>query len=409
MIKRVIDGPWDALKKRFPERQIYHRSDGEVRYFAITTAMQVAALSVAIVLSVVVAVGVINIGLNVHNAHQSASRLAQMEAQYQQLTEEAYAAEASALALLESQTDEFSRTAGEFRLRHETLRRLLDFAEDLQIGDGSESPSLDGGRVLMAAAPADPAPRASLTPIRVDSPLDNSAESQVTALISEQDAVLARAEDSAESRADNLRNILRLTGLRLDDVIEEGNGEEPAGGPLITLEQSGVLGEHFDPEDPFDARVARIAARILETETLEAALRSTPLARPVGDNYRETSPYGPRLDPFTRRAAFHAGKDFAAYSNAPILATAPGRVVYAGWRSGYGRCVDIDHGYGFMTRYGHLRSIDVRRGDEVVEGQRIGGMGSSGRSTATHLHYEVWFNGETQDPERFLRAGHYVQ
>ena len=91
------------------------------------------------------------------------------------------------------------------------------------------------------------------------------------------------------------------------------------------------------------------------------------------------------------------------------MATGPGRVIYAGWRSGYGRTVEIDHGYGFVTRYGHMTSIDVRRGDQVERGQRVGAMGSTGRSTATHLHYEVIFRNDQTDPERFLRAGQYVQ
>ena len=82
-------------------------------------------------------------------------------------------------------------------------------------------------------------------------------------------------------------------------------------------------------------------------------MTAAPLAAPVDGPYRHTSPYGRRIDPFTRRLAFHAGSDFAAYRNAPIVAPAPGRVVYAGWRAGYGRTVEIDHGYGFRTRYGH--------------------------------------------------------
>ncbi|HCY55221.1 MAG TPA: M23 family peptidase, partial [Oceanicaulis sp.] len=113
--------------------------------------------------------------------------------------------------------------------------------------------------------------------------------------------------------------------------------------------------------------------------------------------------------PFTRRPAFHTGRDFAGARGTPITAGAAGSVVYAGWRSGYGRTVEIDHGYGFRTRYAHLHTIDVRRGDVVEAGQRLGGMGTTGRSTATHLHYEVWFRGNHLDPERFLRAGHYVQ
>ncbi len=115
-----------------------------------------------------------------------------------------------------------------------------------------------------------------------------------------------------------------------------------------------------------------------------------------------------RIDPFTGRPTFHSGLDMAAFERAPVVATSPGTVVYAGTRSGYGYTVEIDHGHGFKTRYAHLRDIQVERGAQVAIGQRIGSMGSTGRSTATHLHYEVWFRGRAVDPVNFLRAGRHV-
>ena len=98
-----------------------------------------------------------------------------------------------------------------------------------------------------------------------------------------------------------------------------------------------------------------------------------------------------------------------AYGRAvPITASGPGKVVFAGNKSGYGRVVDVDHGYGFRSRYAHLRSISVKRGDEVVIGDKLGIMGSSGRSTARHLHFEVMFQGKPYDPRHFLKAGQHV-
>ena len=93
----------------------------------------------------------------------------------------------------------------------------------------------------------------------------------------------------------------------------------------------------------------------------------------------------------------------------PIHATAPGIVSFTGVRSGYGNTVEIDHGQGFKTRYAHMAVISVKVGQQVALGQRLGGMGSSGRSTGTHLHYEVWINGRAQNPDRFVKAGAYVQ
>ncbi|MEO1038311.1 MAG: peptidoglycan DD-metalloendopeptidase family protein [Pseudomonadota bacterium] len=409
MVKRLLEGPWEAFKTRFPDRQIYHRSDGQVRYFAITSTMQAIALGVACALVAWLAIATANMAVGAYALNQREARLAQMEARYQNLLEEARAAEAAAIAFVESSSETFDRTAGEFRLRHETLRRLLDFADDLSAGDDAQSPGLEGGRILMAAVPSDPDPRTALIDLAMPASHSGSAEAQVAALVDEQDAVLAAAEDAAESRLENLRAVLRLTGMRPEELAEQASADEGSGGPLLSLQDAALFGAEFDLDDPFDARVSRIASRLVETQELERFIEAIPLGLPVDGVHRLTSNYGMRSDPFTRRPAFHAGKDFAGPRGTPIIAPAPGRVVYAGWRSGYGRTVEVDHGYGFRTRYAHLHTIDVRRGDRVALGQKLGGMGSSGRSTATHLHYEVWFDNAHADPDRFLRAGRYVQ
>jgi murein DD-endopeptidase MepM/ murein hydrolase activator NlpD len=105
----------------------------------------------------------------------------------------------------------------------------------------------------------------------------------------------------------------------------------------------------------------------------------------------------------------HSGLDFGAYHLAPITAAAPGQVTFVGWKGGYGRVVEIDHGHGFKTRYAHLQRATVQQGDTVAFGERVGQMGSTGRSTGDHLHYEVWFRGKVYDPTDFLKAGNYVQ
>jgi murein DD-endopeptidase MepM/ murein hydrolase activator NlpD len=139
------------------------------------------------------------------------------------------------------------------------------------------------------------------------------------------------------------------------------------------------------------------------------AMRVVPITLPIsGPGFEQSSPFGARIDPFTRHYAFHPGLDFAGPWGSIVHSTAPGKVVFAGPRGGYGNCVEIDHGYGFKTRYGHLRSILVQVGDRVVKGSAIGRLGSTGRSTGPHVHYEVWFDNTVRDPSRFLRAGRYV-
>jgi murein DD-endopeptidase MepM/ murein hydrolase activator NlpD len=112
-----------------------------------------------------------------------------------------------------------------------------------------------------------------------------------------------------------------------------------------------------------------------------------------------------RVDPFLHIAAMHTGLDFRGDSGEPIHATAAGTVSNAGWSGGYGKMVEIDHGKGLATRYGHLSEIDVAVGDTVRIGQVVGKLGSTGRSTGPHLHYETRVDGEAVDPQKFLNAG----
>ena len=140
----------------------------------------------------------------------------------------------------------------------------------------------------------------------------------------------------------------------------------------------------------------------------ESALSSIPLAMPVSNSLRKSSKFGPRRDPFTKRGAHHSGLDFAGPYKSPIHATAAGKVVHAGRRGPYGNLVEIDHGHGFKTRYGHMYRVKVKRGQQVEIGQLVGLLGSSGRSTGPHLHYEVWFEGKVRDPDKFVKVGRHV-
>jgi murein DD-endopeptidase MepM/ murein hydrolase activator NlpD len=118
-----------------------------------------------------------------------------------------------------------------------------------------------------------------------------------------------------------------------------------------------------------------------------------------------TSSFGSRVDPFFGRAAMHSGIDFREEYGSPIRATAAGKVISAGQNGGYGNMVEIDHGNDITTRYAHMSAISVSAGDTVVAGAIVGKLGSTGRSTGPHLHYEVRINDEAVDPMRFLRAG----
>jgi murein DD-endopeptidase MepM/ murein hydrolase activator NlpD len=163
-------------------------------------------------------------------------------------------------------------------------------------------------------------------------------------------------------------------------------------------------------DDPaFTHAYAATNAHAQEFQTLFAALNQVPLTTPVhGGSFELTSDFGPRVDPFTHRVAFHPGLDFGGPWGATVTATAPGTVTYAGPRGGYGNMVEIDHGYGMRTRYGHLSSILVRVGAKIEKGAPVGKLGSTGRSTGPHVHYEVWLADVVRDPSRFIEAGRHV-
>ena len=174
------------------------------------------------------------------------------------------------------------------------------------------------------------------------------------------------------------------------------------GGPYIPLED-----ERPGINSKLHQQLYRISNNLERLENLSASVAKIPLALPIHD-YRITSSFGPRLDPFKKRAAFHAGVDFGTATGTPVYTTLPGTVTRAGYKGPYGLVVEIDHGNGFRTRYGHLARSRVRRGQQVEFQQHIADAGNSGRSTGPHLHYEIWYEGKVRNPGAFLDAGKQI-
>ena len=142
-----------------------------------------------------------------------------------------------------------------------------------------------------------------------------------------------------------------------------------------------------------------------QVERLTRTLSAVPIRKPMIGELDSTSGFGMRTDPFLRAPAMHTGLDIRADTGESARATASGTVTIAGWNGGYGKMVEVDHGNGFATRYAHLSAIDVEVGQTIRIGQVVGRVGTTGRSTGPHLHYETRVDGEAVDPQRFLRAG----
>jgi murein DD-endopeptidase MepM/ murein hydrolase activator NlpD len=200
-------------------------------------------------------------------------------------------------------------------------------------------------------------------------------------------------EDQSRSVADlarqavaEVRRLLASTGLNVDRLF-----------PQLAQDRGGLGGPFVVPPkaDPPDAMTPD------KMEELRSLMKSLPLSVPL-DHYQLESRFGPRHDPFNHRSSYHTGIDLSAPYMSPVHATAAGIVTYAGYRSDYGKVVEIDHGNGIATLYAHLHRYIVSVGQRVAEHEQVGFLGSSGRSSGPHVHYEVRVNDEPQDPEKFI-------
>jgi len=225
--------------------------------------------------------------------------------------------------------------------------------------------------------------------VRLQSSLDKVESRQIAAL----DA----AEDGMESRVRRMTGVISDLGLDMAQ-LEAATPRAPMGGPFVPVKLPANAG-------PFERQLYRINITRAQMDRLNRTLALVPYRKPVVGEVEFTSGFGIRSDPFLGRPAMHTGLDFRAQTGDPVRATANGKVVSAGWAGGYGRMVEIDHGNGLSTRYGHLSEIGVKVGDSIKIGQVIGAVGSTGRSTGPHLHYETRIDGEAVDPQKFLRAG----
>lgn len=238
-------------------------------------------------------------------------------------------------------------------------------------------------------------------------PLDREGRPDVRALtvgLAEIDRAQTEAVHSiaaaAEERVEAVQGIVADLGitLKLPAPDVEKADASALGGPYVPLASSEALASALaDADEAFGT-----------LGSLKRAVARLPLASPV-DDAPMSSNFGSRRDPFLGSAAFHAGIDFRAPSGRGVEATAAGRVVVAGRSGGYGNLVEIDHGKGLTTRYAHLSKIEVRVGQQVEKGDMVGRVGSTGRSTGPHLHYETRVNGTAVNPKRYLAAGARIE
>ncbi|WP_323799297.1 M23 family metallopeptidase [Parasphingorhabdus sp.] len=202
-----------------------------------------------------------------------------------------------------------------------------------------------------------------------------------------------RLTNAAIQRTEQAAQAIRKFGLNPDKL--SNNATNAMGGPLIPFFK--------EQNQQLHPTLERLNLALQRMDALERTLIAIPSGKPSSTGMISSS-YGYRRDPFTGGSAMHSGMDFKGPLGQPILAAAGGRITHAGWKSGYGKCVEITHGNGLMTRYAHLSKIGVATGQKIEQGVQLGAMGSTGRSTGTHLHFEVRLNGRAINPRPFLEA-----
>jgi murein DD-endopeptidase MepM/ murein hydrolase activator NlpD len=270
----------------------------------------------------------------------------------------------------------------EMLAEHHTLVQVL-VSKAQELGLEGASPA------LTSSNDAAPVP-AAITSDRV-----SQAVSQLDAMLNQSRAAVSAIAVAATERADAITGALDGVGIAISEPEAELLG---VGGPLLAPM----------PDAGGDAMIESANSALVALSRYQAAreaLTLAPVHMPIVSSFRQSSGFGNRRDPFSGGRAFHAGLDFAAPTGTLILSAGMGKVVFAGTRAGYGNLVEIDHGDGLVTRYAHMSAILVRAGMEISTGQVIGRVGSTGRSTGPHLHFEVRRGDTPLDPAAFLAVG----
>lgn len=219
------------------------------------------------------------------------------------------------------------------------------------------------------------------------------------------EATIVQLSERTQAGIEGLKRLIGRTGLDADKVVAE---QSPGGigGPFVPAANKKNKDKDKD-DDKGHANLVGLGSQIGRLEEMRKLLRSLPVGAPL-ESYNLMGTFGVRHDPFSGQLAMHNGLDLAAPMRTPVMTTGPGVVVVAGWSGEFGNMVEINHGYGVSTRYGHLSRVYVKPGQRVTARHVIGLVGTTGRSTGPHVHYEVLNDGKNLNPAKFLEAARYV-
>jgi murein DD-endopeptidase MepM/ murein hydrolase activator NlpD len=435
----------NALEARLPEQRLFLKSDTETRFIRLRPTTQAIAMAGGCLLVAWTIFATAIILMDSISAGSSREQTARQQALYEErlnalsvdrdarADEAARAQERFNLALAQVSAMQSRLLASEDRRREmetgievvqNTLRRTIE-QRDVARGDASEAALALAAQTGTTRTDKTRARDAEATVAMLTGALGNTAterdalqgeaakadaradaiSAEKAALIARNDEIFRQLEEAVTVSMEPLDKMFSAAGLSSDDLLDEvRRGYSGQGGPLspLSLSTSGAL------PSPEELRANAILGGLDRMNLYRLAAAKAPFAMPVQGNFRWTSGFGYRRDPKGWGTRMHEGTDMAGATGTPIYATADGVVSYAGWDSGYGRLVKIQHAFGIETRYAHNSDIHVSVGQKVSRGDLISAMGSSGRSTGTHLHYEIRIGGRAINPMTFIKAGQDV-
>ncbi len=363
------------LRSWFPEREFFMRSQGQVRFITLSSRLQmrVAGAVAALIFVWIVTMAVVAISHLLASSDRSS--LLSREARV-----------TSAENRVAAYRHDLAGVSADLQRREDFIEKMVQahlgaLPQDRRSGETVSDSRGEAGKTVAKIGAALPE-AAGLA----------RSEARQLALV---EALTRYADRSAEADAAAIRR------LGVDPRMVRASYERPdaQGGPLLTLAT--------EADGGIDPRFARLGASLERMSELQAGLQRLPQTLPANLDYI-SSGFGYRSDPFTHGGAFHPGLDFKGPWGAPIYAAAKGTVSFAGQKSGYGNCIEITHGQGLVTRYAHMSAFHAHVGERVAAGQVIGAIGSTGRSTGPHLHFEVRINDRPVNPRPFLEARTHV-
>ncbi|WP_170505565.1 DUF5930 domain-containing protein [Ruegeria arenilitoris] len=428
------------LERHFPERRVFLKSDNDTRFIRLSSETQifaVAGVAVFVGWTAVATAILLMDSIGSGNFREQAKRdqatyqdrLNILSTERDARAQEALAAQDRFNAALEQISAMQSELLASENRRREletgieviqtTLRATMKQREEARTELASMQVETDDGDIYMTAA-GDPEQMNFMTDALVRTALErdqiaadaqdalaqrDDLELEIRLMQERSDEIFRQLEEAMIISVEPLDKMFRQAGMPTDRIIEEvRRGYSGMGGPLTPISFS-TRGEDLTPDE---IRANVLLQQMDQLNLYRIAAEKAPFASPVHDVVRFTSGFGTRRDPKTGGRRMHNGADFAGAHGTDIFATADGIVTHAGWQSGFGRLVKIKHAFGVETLYAHNTKIRVKVGQRVSRGDHIADMGSTGRSTGTHLHYEVRVDGVPRNPMTYIKAARNV-